>query len=398
MTSVDKASSPASIDTVPRPFLHSLVGFGGYWAAPEYTRKQVEQRGGRMVMELPFFPRLLLTARPEDCRAIFTERTGAVRFGEGLRRMAPHKMLFGTEMIDWWNGANHAVLRKKVSPAFNGKALACYEEAIVAAAQRRVTEWPVGQPVRFTSLMRTLARDVIMSVVFGVTESERRDRLEQQLRALDHTLASPGMAARYALAMARRGKWPSFEAMDKVNAAIDAVTLDEIAHRRANQSATERRDCLEAFLRIQEADDDDDMMNDRMIAIFQRLLLIAGYETTAVTLAWVAERIVRHPDVLAKLDATLAAGDTDYLDAVITETMRLRPSLGSTPRSPRRSWPRCNRRRCRPAWPPPSSSSTATTPRWVSGAARSSRYGMRPPAPSAATAPSTATTAWSPAA
>jgi cytochrome P450 family 135 len=139
------------------------------------------------------------------------------------------------------------------------------------------------------------------------------------------------MAARYALAMARRGKWPSFEAMDKVNAAIDAVTLDEIAHRRANPSATERRDCLEAFLRIQEADDDD-MMNDRMIAIFQRLLLIAGYETTAVTLAWVAERIVRHPDVLAKLDATLAAGDTDYLDAVITETMRLRPSLPVTVR------------------------------------------------------------------
>ena len=35
----------------------------------------------------------------------------------------------------------------------------------------------------------------------------------------------------------------------------------------------------------------------------------------------------------------------------------------STPRSPRRSWPRCTRRRCRPAWPPPNSSRTATTPR-----------------------------------
>ena len=70
----------------------------------------------------------------------------------------------------------------------------------------------------------------------------------------------------------------------------------------------------------------------------------------------------------------------------------------STPRSPRRSWPRCSRRRCRPAWPPPSSSRTATTPRWRSGAARSSRPAMRPVAPSAATAPSTRTTDWSPAA
>ena len=56
------------------------------------------------------------------------------------------------------------------------------------------------------------------------------------------------------------------------------------------------------------------------------------------------------------------------------------------------------RRRCRPAWPPPSSSRTATTPRWSSGAARSSRPATRPPAPSAATAPSTRTTGWSPAA
>ena len=70
---------------------------------------------------------------------------------------------------------------------------------------------------------------------------------------------------------------------------------------------------------------------------------------------------------------------------------------GSTPRSPRRSWPRCSRRRCRPAWPPPSSSRTATTPRWRSGAARSSRPATRPAAPSAATAPSTRTTGWSPA-
>ena len=46
---------------------------------------------------------------------------------------------------------------------------------------------------------------------------------------------------------------------------------------------------------------------------------------------------------------------------------------GSTPRSPRRSWPRCSPPRCRPAWPPPSSSRTATTPRSRSGAARSSR-------------------------
>ena len=70
----------------------------------------------------------------------------------------------------------------------------------------------------------------------------------------------------------------------------------------------------------------------------------------------------------------------------------------STPPSPRRSWRRCSPPRCRPAWPPPSSSRTATTPRWRNGAARSSRPAIGPVAPNAATARSTRTTAWSPAA
>ena len=71
---------------------------------------------------------------------------------------------------------------------------------------------------------------------------------------------------------------------------------------------------------------------------------------------------------------------------------------GSTPRSPMRFWPRCNQPRCRPAWPPPSSSKTATTPRSTSGDARSNKPATKPARPSGATAPSTPTTAWSPAA
>lgn len=69
-----------------------------------------------------------------------------------------------------------------------------------------------------------------------------------------------------------------------------------------------------------------------MIATFQRMLLIAGYETTGVTLGWVAERLVRHPAVLQRLHASIAAGQDDYLDAVISETLRLRPALPATVR------------------------------------------------------------------
>ena len=171
-----------------------------------------------------------------------------------------------------------------------------------------------------------------MSVVFGVTEPERRARLAGHLIELDRLLGSRGLALRYAASMASRGRWLPFPALDRVLAALDQVTYDEIAARRASPDDTERRDCLAIFLRIQQADDEG-LMDDEMIAGFQRLLLVAGNDTTAATLSWVAERLARHPEVLQRLEETLAAGDDSYLDAVITETLRLRPTVPFTVRA-----------------------------------------------------------------
>lgn len=57
-------------------------------------------------------------------------------------------------------------------------------------------------------------------------------------------------------------------------------------------------------------------------------LLIAGHETTATALTWALERLIRHPRQLAALERSVAAGgDGEYLDAVIRETLRLRPVL-----------------------------------------------------------------------
>ena len=65
-------------------------------------------------------------------------------------------------------------------------------------------------------------------------------------------------------------------------------------------------------------------------------LLLAGHETTAATaVAWAVERLVRHPDKLARLVAEIDAEEGDeYMQAVVTETLRTLRRPAGDPRAP----------------------------------------------------------------
>jgi cytochrome P450 len=73
-------------------------------------------------------------------------------------------------------------------------------------------------------------------------------------------------------------------------------------------------------------------MTDRELRDQLLTMLVAGHETTATALAWAFERLLRNPAVLVRTTAELAQGSTAYLDAVIKETLRLRPVVPITAR------------------------------------------------------------------
>ena len=83
---------------------------------------------------------------------------------------------------------------------------------------------------------------------------------------------------------------------------------------------------------LRSTDEHGASMPDNEICDAMRTLLVGGHETTASTLTWILEQVTRHPDVLARLEAAALDGDDDYIDAVIKETMRLRPVFPFTAR------------------------------------------------------------------
>ena len=72
--------------------------------------------------------------------------------------------------------------------------------------------------------------------------------------------------------------------------------------------------------------EDGSPMSDRELRDELITLLAAGHETTATALAWAFERLLRNP-ARATLRAEVDAGEDEYLDAVVKETLRVRPVI-----------------------------------------------------------------------
>ncbi len=78
--------------------------------------------------------------------------------------------------------------------------------------------------------------------------------------------------------------------------------------------------------------DDGSRMEDAELRDQLMTLLLAGHETTATALAWTFDLLFHRPDALARLTEEVRSGEREYLDAVIEESLRVRPVVPFTGR------------------------------------------------------------------
>jgi cytochrome P450 len=328
-TATATAPAPLELAELPQPGLRdATLGLQAHFR-PGAQGSALSRLGERFAIDRPGVPKLLVTSSPDDAKAILTDRSGALSLGHALHRLTPHPVLFGADSLIFLDGDEHVRERRALGPPFHGEMMRSYEEEIAALASDSVSRWPSGEPVEFVELAKRFVLDVMRSILFGVQGGERMRRLDCAMLAYCDVTESDVFLGAGILGVVLTGRWRGYPPLDRAAAAVDEIVLEEVAERRA-AGAFGSGDCLGLLLELNQSAEHP--KPDATLARDLRGLMLAGYETTAVTLGWVVAMLARHPDAIERARAEAEAGSHEYIDAVITEVMRLRPIFPFTGR------------------------------------------------------------------
>lgn len=267
---------------------------------------------------------VVFVSDPESIKRLFTaDRVNTIAPG---RNIVLRPLLGGGSLL-LQEDEEHLRRRKLMLPPFHGQRMHGYQQVIRAATERAVAGWPDGTEFALHPSMQEITLEVILRAVFGVEDAARRERLRDGLVEILSLSASP-TAIGFTAPGVRRV--PPFRRLAVLRRRTDELLYAEITEHRRRPDLAERDDILSMLLTARF--EDGSAMDDRELRDQLMTLLVAGHETTATGLAWTFDLLLHRPEVLARLEAELAGEHRDYLDAVINESLRVRPVVPFTGR------------------------------------------------------------------
>jgi cytochrome P450 len=280
----------------------------------EVFRMRGVVRNGPVITSHPDHVRSLFTAKPEQAPSLTGE--------------SPLRPIVGPNSVLTAVGPRHMRQRKLLLPSFHGDAIARYAEMIADAAEREIERWPVGTPFALAPRMQAITLDVIMAGIFGIEGRPARGTPEHRMRIATKSLlaASTWPPAKIAELM-NLGRDEAIGFTRTGLTLLDRQVYAVIAKRRQATDLDERGDIMSLLMRARTEEGEaltDGELRDELLT-----LVLAGHETTANSLAWTWERLVRTPAAYDRLrDAVRSDQDAaDHIEATITEAMRSRPVI-----------------------------------------------------------------------
>jgi len=257
---------------------------------------------------------------------------------------SPLRPIVGPNSVLTTVGPTHMRQRKLLLPPFHGEAVERYTQMIADVAEREIDRWPLGEAFALAPRMQAITLDVIMAGIFGVEGTPAPGTPEHALRAMilsfsDLSAKPIGQVAE----LMNIGENEPVGIVKRLIAQLDRAMYAVIAAARARKDADggeERTDILSLLLSAR--DEDGQPMTDEELRDELLTLVLAGHETTANSLAWAFERLLRTPAAYDRLREEVRGGDDDasaaYVEATINEAMRNRPVVPITGRRVKVPW------------------------------------------------------------
>jgi len=226
-----------------------------------------------------------------------------------------------------------------VRPAFHKQRVDAYGEVMVDYAAQMLRGWSEGDAIDFDDEMMELTLRIACKCLFDKDVQRDAPTVGAAMKVIERVLVD-----HINLPIPLPRWWPSPKNRRMVRAVdnIEGIVLRLVDEARA---ATEDTGDLLSML-VGARYEDGSAMSEKQLRDELMTLVFAGHETTARALVWTWYLLSRHPSVLARLTDELDAAlrgrpptiddlpSLPYLSRVLSESMRLLPSVWTFMREP----------------------------------------------------------------
>ncbi len=293
-----------------------------------------ERFGDTFTIKLGYRGRVVCVSSPNAIKEVFLGSPAVYHAGEAYEVLGPVAGDHSPLLLD---EDEHLRLRRLLLPPLHGEALEGWSSTIAEITEETIASWPSDRPFGLRGSMERITLEVIMRIVFGIRDPQSATELRALLPYMFQIGPLTGSAFLFPALRRDLGRWSPWGRFLQYRKRIDELLYAEIAVRRAQlevlqggESQGKPQDVLTLLLLAQ--DEDGKTLTDQELRDALVTMLLAGQETTATSLAWAFERLVRHPRQLSDLMCELDTDRTEYLDAVIKETLRIRPVVAQVGR------------------------------------------------------------------
>jgi len=280
------------------------------------------------LLKLPGLGEALFVSTVDGARDILTAPAALCR----APLPNPIEPVVGQNSLILLSGEVHRRTRSILMPAFGGERMRSYVDVIADATNDEIATLRPGDQLVVRDAAQAITLDVVIRVVFGVTDRARRAEYARVTRELMRSGSAPLMLVPWLRReVAGRGPWARLVGF---RAQLDRLLSEQIEQRRAGDEHSGQRggDVMELILTA--TDEDGNTLGDDALRDQLRTMLAAGHETSSTSLAWALYHIHRDEDIRSRLVGELAHAATPqeiaalpYLGAVIQETLRMHPTV-----------------------------------------------------------------------